>query len=76
MQLYGMPVRVSELSVRSETRVEVVRWSSRRKKRRNWTARRVTRQTPGCFVVEGALIIHPDIFDKIKWKLVPCNFIA
>ena len=47
------------------TEFKVVRWSERRKKRKNWRVIRVEIDRPGCWQVGDTLYMHPELIAKL-----------
>lgn len=65
--LLGFPVRMSPYAEEVKVTYSVVRFSTRRKKRKNWTVQRNEQRIPCCYMIGGqGFVMHPEFYAKLK----------
>ena len=63
--LLGLKSAPTPMARDKRTEFRVVRWSTRRKKRKNWRVLRVEIDLPSCWQVGDTLYMHPDLIAKL-----------
>lgn len=63
--MLGLKIVAHPLARDRRTEFQVVRWSERRKKRKNWRVLRIEIDRPGCWRVGDTLYMHPELIAKL-----------
>lgn len=62
----GLQIVSSPLVRDVRTIFEVVRWSERPKRRKNWKVQRIEIDRPGCYQIGDVFYMHPDLVAGIQ----------
>lgn len=69
--MFGMGILVSPLARETRTEFKVTTWATRNKKRKNWRVLRVEINRPGMYRMGNTLVMHPDVYEKLRAAAAP-----
>ena len=74
MRLLGMNIVAHPLARDVRIEFKVMRWATRKKKRKNWRVMRIEINRPGCYQVGNTLYMHPDLIAKLPREACSQNY--
>ena len=67
--MFGLTIVPHALARDRRTEFKITRWSTRKKRRKNWKVLRIEIDRPGCWQAGDVLYMHPNLIAQLRRTL-------